>query len=103
MKKRPGRGAFPSCFEWPDLGVSTLAMGANIEALTLFLLINTQARGVLADHECHIADDGGENDRCQDAIQSARSSEPRRNSQAAFDGGVGGEIIGHAHCRQAPD
>ena len=50
MKKRPGRGAFPSCFEWPNLGVGTLAMGADIEALTLFLLGNAQACGDLADH-----------------------------------------------------
>lgn len=58
MKKRPGRGAFPLCLEWPNLGVGTLAVGADIEALTLFLLGNTQARRILADHERHVADDG---------------------------------------------
>ena len=97
MKKRPGRGAFPSCFEWPKLGVGTLAVGADIEALALFLLRNTQARRVLADHQRHVADDGGENDRCQHAINLRRHLR-REGILKRLHGGVSGEIVGHAHA-----
>ena len=97
MKKRPARGAFPSCFEWPSLGVGTLAVGADIEALTLFLLGNAQAGRELADHERHVADDGGENDRCQHTINLRRHL-GREGIFKRLHGGVGGEIVGHAHA-----